>query len=458
MLKIKEITFSKNVYDESMSHQVFSTANIYFTNAEPIIGAMLYWRENKDDEAFTKQNEYKFFYDMAHTSLYAAVKFPKYCTLTTSQRQELSFILLEQRGFIGSYSFQTNKNAASVFKIHSIYKQLYFPDQFNPVHFKDYFHTLSDNETDAFLEEYPYYTKAFVKSYGEWMQLICQAHPAQFEKYINEVQMTQLSYQNPYLTEQFILTHLTKMDWSTLQYNLPVLNRLSKPFRAYIIDELVKQGAELQQDFEERALSFIENPYFYTEDHLEYLPKQGDDNGIFGPFEHFTYDLGKHQWPGAEHLVTGIPSFAAQLYDVHGDRKHSNKEMDYLYEHFTAQQRALFEQTCELHWLNRYKHKVDWFNVCKFNRHLNEHFIKKHEKWIDYKALSENTQCQLSENFIAAHVKQFVQVPFAPLVLKSLTQNLYDQIKGDFELSEAAITKAAHFLSEEQIELLESLI
>ena len=152
MLKICEINFIKNVYDESLSHQIFSVCNVFFTNAEPIYGALLYWQENQEDDLYTEEDEYKFFYDVAQTNYFASVKFPKYCTLTKAQKQELTFILLEQRGFIGSYSLETNKNAAKVLQIRKLFNKLVFPKQFRPQHFKNFFHLISDAEVERFLE------------------------------------------------------------------------------------------------------------------------------------------------------------------------------------------------------------------------------------------------------------------------------------------------------------------
>lgn len=47
MLKIKNIEFIKTVYDESLSHNIFSIANIQFSNYPPINGALLYWKKTR---------------------------------------------------------------------------------------------------------------------------------------------------------------------------------------------------------------------------------------------------------------------------------------------------------------------------------------------------------------------------------------------------------------------------
>lgn len=61
MLKIKKIEFIKAVYDESLSHNIFSIANVYFSNYPPILGALIYWKKNNSRSEFTREGEYKFF-------------------------------------------------------------------------------------------------------------------------------------------------------------------------------------------------------------------------------------------------------------------------------------------------------------------------------------------------------------------------------------------------------------
>lgn len=458
MLKICEINFIKNVYDESLSHQIFSVGNIIFTNAEPIYGALLYWQENEEEDLYTEEDEYKFFYDVAQTNFFASVKFPKYCTLTKAQKQELTFILLEQRGFIGSYSIQTNKNAANVLQIHQLFNKLEFPEQFRAQHFKNFFHLISDTEIENFLESYPFYTKDFVRTYSKWTQLVCQAHPSYFINYLDYVQMAQLSYQNPYLTEPFIIQHLDKIDWTTLQYNLPVLDRLSKTLRIYLIDQLRLSNEPIQNDLSENPTLFIEQPEYYQSERVQYLPAEVDDNGIFGPFQYFEYDLGRNVWPGSEHLVKGIPSFAAQLYDVHGERKRTNTEMDKHIAMFNQEQMYLFETTCELHWLNRYKKRVNWKNVSLNNKHLTDVFIKKHEKYIDFESLAQNSQCDLSSDLIDRYFMKLLSKNVSPLILKAMTEDLYRKHESHFKLSQNMLAKVAHLLSEQQMEFLETLI
>lgn len=459
MLKIREINFIKNVYDESMSHQIFSVANIFFTNGDPIYGALLYWKENKDDELYTEENEYKFFYDVSETAYYATVKFPKYCTLSKAQKQELTFILLEQRGFIGSYSFQTDKNDMHVFfQIDKLFKKIVFPERFNPEHFKNYFHLLSDEEILTLREDYPFYSEAFLKTYSQWMQIVCQAHPAQFIRYLDYIQFTQLSYQNPFLTEQFIINHLNKIDWVALQYNLPVLDRLSKTLRMYLLEQLKVINEPIQQDIKESPTLFVEQPNFYKNERIKYLILDEIDNGIFGPFQYFEYDLGRNIWPGSEHMVKSIPSFAGQLYDVNGERKLTNKEMDNRIEQFTPLQMYFFETTCELHWLYRYKDRVNWKNVCLYNKHLTDAFIKKHEKYIDFESLAQNSQCNLSSDLIDHYFLKLLSKKVSPLILKAMNEDLYRKHATYFKLSKHMVAKVAHLLTDDQLEFLEGLI
>lgn len=457
MLKISKIEFIKNVFDESLSHHVFSVANISFSNYEPIYGALLFWQENKDDSMFTKHGEYKFFYDMGETKYYASVKFPKYCKLTRDQKQELAYILLEQRGAIGSYSFETNKNAANVLQIHRLYRQLSFPDEFDSVHFKYVFQAQYDSELEQFQAEHPFYTKQFIKDYVKWMELICQAHPSHFEKYIEKVQMTQLCYQNEYLTEAFILRHLSNIDWSTLQYNLPVLDRLSKSFKKYMLKQLQDEEI-LQIDLQTSPNKFIEDQSFYHEERVIYLPQDEEDQLVNGPFYFFSYDRGRYIWPGSEHMIKSIPSFASQLYDIYGDRKLTNKEMDRLFEVFSVEQQYLFETSCELHWLNRYKNQMNWTNICELNPHLNDEFIEKHLKYIDFEALAKNTQIILSAQFVEKHVLKLKKPTITPLLLAHLTEELYIKYKHSIPLHLVDIKDYEQSLSIEQIELIERLL
>ena len=456
MLKISKIEFIKSVFDESLSHHVFSVANITFSNYEPIYGALLYWQENKDDTMFTKQGEFKFFYDMAETKYYASVKFSKHCKLTRDQKQELAYILLEQRGTIGSYSFETNKGAANVLQIHRLYRQLAFPAEFKQEHFKNVFQAQYDQELKQFQAEHPFYTTQFIQSYVKWMELVCQAHPSIFEKYIDKVQMTQVCYQNDYLTEAFILKHLSTIDWSTLQYNLPVLNRLSKSFRMYLLKQL--QDEEIQQvDIQMTPNKFIEDRELYKEDEVIYLPLEEEDQLVNGPFHFFSYDRGRYIWPGSEHMIKGIPSFASQLYNIYGDKKLTNKEMDQLYEAFSEIQRYLFETSCELHWLNRYKDQMNWSHICELNPHLNDQFIEKHLKYIDFEALAKNTQISLSTQFVEKHV--LLKKPtISPLLLAHLTEELYSKYKQSIPLHLVNIKDYEQSLSVEQLELIERLL
>ena len=456
MLKISKIEFKKNVFDESLSHHIFSVANITFSNYEPIYGALLFWQENKEDTMFTKQGEYKFFYDMAETKYYASVKFPKYCKLTRDQKQELAYILLEQCGAIGSYSFETNKNAANVLQIHRLYRQLTFPAEFNSDHFKYVFQVQYDSELELFQAEHPFYSTQFIQSYVKWMELVCLAHPSHFEKYIDKVQMTQVCYQNDYLTESFLLKHLSNIDWSTLQYNLPVLDRLSKSFKMYLLKQI--KDEEIQQiDIQMTPNKFIEDRDLYHDERVIYLPREEEDELVNGPFHFFSYDRGRYIWPGSEHMIKGIPSFASQLYDIYGDKKLSNKEMDELYEAFSVEQRYLFETSCELHWLNRYKDQMNWKNICELNPHLNDVFIDKHLKYIEFDALAKNTQISLSSQFFEKHVFKLKKPTITPLLLAHLTEELYSKYKHAIPLHLVNIKEYEQSLSVEQIELIERL-
>lgn len=457
MLKISKIEFIKNVFDESLSHHVFSIANISFSNYEPINGALLFWQENKEESMYTKHGEYKFFYDMDETKYYASVKFPKHCMLTRDQKQELAYILLEQRGAIGSYSIETNKNAANVMQIHRLYRQLVFPIEFSSEHFKYVFQAQYNSELEQFQLEHPFYTTQFIKDYVKWMGLVCQAHPSHFEKYIDKVQMTQVCYQNEFLTETFLLKNLPKIDWSTLQYNLPVLDRLSKSFKMYLLKQLHDEGIQ-QIDIQMSPNKFIEDREFYKDERVIYLPLEEESQLVNGPFHFFSYDRGRYIWPGSEHMIKSIPSFASQLYDIHGDRKLTNKEMDKIYDAFSSEQRYLFETSCELHWLNRYKDQMNWTNISELNHHLNDEFIEKHLKYINFEALAKNTQISLSSQFVEKHVLKLKKPTITPLLLANLTEELYCKYKQSIPLHLVNIKDYEQSLSVEQIELIERLL
>ena len=51
--------------------------------------------KNTDENEFTAEGDYKFFYDMANITYFASVKFPKHVRLTRDQKQELAYILLK---------------------------------------------------------------------------------------------------------------------------------------------------------------------------------------------------------------------------------------------------------------------------------------------------------------------------------------------------------------------------
>ena len=130
MLKIKKIEFMKVLYDDALAQNIFSIANITFSNYETINGALLYWQKNEDDEPFTNEGDYKFYYDLAKAQYFASVKFPKNCKLTRDQRQELAYILLEERGAIGTYSFLSTKPKVQ-FQLKKELKAIDFPEDFN---------------------------------------------------------------------------------------------------------------------------------------------------------------------------------------------------------------------------------------------------------------------------------------------------------------------------------------
>lgn len=456
MLKISKIEYFKNVYDESLSHNVFSTANIEFSNATPIYGALLYWQENKDDKPFTKDGEYKFFYDLDDTKYFASVKFPKHCTLTTDQQQELAYILIEQRGHIGSYSIQTNRNAAKFIEIKKRFKQLHFPAQFSTEHFQYTYILKSSFEKDELIKKYPFYSESFITNYIDWLEIVYQAHPSQFENYIAFIPFKQLCTDNPYLTEQFIIRYFDKIDFSSLQFNLPVIQRLSRSFRAFIVDQ-VKNDEYVQKDIEESTKKFIENDLLYEDSALVFLPKEDEEDNSNGPFYFFEYDRGSYIWPGSEHLIRTIPSFAKQIYNEHGDRLLLEDEMHAFYFSLNSNQRFLFETSCDLHWIHIFREDVNWQHVCEWNPNLTADFIEHHINFVSFEALAKNTKVKLPLAFIDHYMFKLSKSAYAPLLIAHLNVDLFEKHKEMLQQQPFNPQDYEAFLPIEQIELVERL-
>lgn len=433
MLKIKTIEFIKAVYDESISHNVFSIANITFSNYPPIYGALLYWRKNEDEKSFTDEDEYKFFYDMADIQYYASVKYPKSTRLTKDQRQELSYILLEERGSVGSYSFSTNE-FVKPFSPKKELMNLALP-------LNESMNLWNDEQTQLF---------------QKWQQQAVKQHPSKLVDVMEHLTISQLCMNNPYLSEQFLIDHLDEIDYYALQYNRPVLERLTKCFKEHLVNELTSNLQFLQSEIAEDVDYFIEADDFYSEYQVVYLKEVDElqEEELF----FFEYDLGPYIWPGSEHLVEGIPSLVSQLYDRYGDKKLTNKEMAKKIKNYSETQIKLFSGMAQLYWLAEFKNLLDWTTICAYNPHLTEEFIIAHEEYIEYRALGLNSKIKLSEAFIATHFRKFNHNQPVPLVICHLTEQFYLMHKDDMIMDRELLLKYGDAIDAYEYLLLEDLI
>nr|WP_106778928.1 nucleoside-diphosphate sugar epimerase [Lysinibacillus timonensis] len=441
MLKIKNIEFIKAVYDDSLSHNIFSIANIQFSNYPPINGALLYWRKNNSRSEYTPEGDYKFFYDMANDTYFASVKFPKNVKLTRDQKQELAFILLDERGSIGSYSFKTHINRKNTFNPKKSLEKLHFPDDFDVKSIPSYVGPIIDDiDMDRILENNPTYSKQFVQDYCYWRYCLVRLHPTDFEPFLNYIDFSYVCYACDQLSEKYLIHHLNQVDVSTLQYNYPVLSRLSASFKKYIVEQLREQKCEINDHFADEIDTFIEDETYFSEyGYIDLLEEDDDEVEELGiEFLFFEYDRGLNKWFGSEHLVKGIPSLASQIYDDMGYKKPTNKEMDASINLYTKKQLSLLSAVLEPHWLHRYREIVDWHSVCLFNPYLTDEFLTAHLKYIEFEALGNNLWCELSEEFIEAYINRFNHNKPVPIIIRHLTEQMYlnhrDTLKVDADL------------------------
>lgn len=418
MLKIKKIHFDKTLFDVSPTHHVFSVASVHFTNADPIHGALLYWQENATDGDYTDEGDYKFYYEMAQTQFFAAVRFPEGAALCNAQKKELAFILLEERGHIGSYSVASSKTVLERLQLKRALTQLTFPSSFSVADFS------FTEETNALCERYE---PDFLQLYMQWRKQAATFHPEEIADYIPRIGLRYLCYANPHLSELFLIEHLAEIDWEALQHNRPVLHRLSQPFKQYMLNALHTGGGELIGELQSDPEGFIEERASWPQEEEEEEEKPA--------YEHFTYERTLFEWPGAEHLVKGIPSLACQLYDAQQFKKRSNQQMDALFSTFNSQQIQLFSAIAELHWLHRYREWIDWSTVSRYNPHLNDDFLLELESYIVTEQLIYNTQCQVSESYLIEHMEQFKSFHPAPLVLSHLTARLFKLFQQDLKVN-----------------------
>lgn len=457
MLKIKKIEFLKVVYDDSLSHNIFSIANITFSNYEPIHGALLYWRKNTSQSEYTPEGDYKFFYDMVNVMYYASVKFPNHIKLTRDQRQELAYILLEQRGSVGSYSFTTFTRKRSKFNPAQQLEKLHFPEHFKAKDFNAlaYFEKTDDLNEEIF-GRFIGYDRSFVESYLKWRFHTAQLHPNELAKYLPYIDFSFICFINPYLSEKYLIEHLDQVDFMALQFNRPVLARLSSTFKQYMIEQLQVNNMPLHDDYKGQLETFIEEDDFYIEHDVVFLPESDiiDEED----FQFYEYDRGPYKWYGSEHLVKGIPSYASKLYDRDGFKNRTNKEMDKVFEQFSDIQRKLFGAVAELHWLHRYRTELDWHAICRYNPWLTDEFLVAHQKYIDFEALGFNTRCVLSEEFIDVFIDDFYHQQPVPLIICHLTEQLYLTHKDKIIVDLNLLYKYSGCIDEIQFQLLEDLL
>ncbi|WPK11114.1 nucleoside-diphosphate sugar epimerase [Lysinibacillus louembei] len=454
MLKIKQIDFIKTVYDDSMSHNIFSIANITFSNYEPIYGALLYWCRNTTKSEYTPEGDYKFFYDMANVTYFASVKFPKHVRLTRDQKQELAYILLEERGSIGSYSFPTHSNRRK-YDIQKEFEALTFPENFNPEMIEPTLKQISMKQVLEIQQQHPDFSKRFIRQYIQWRSRASQMHPNDLQPYLSVISFAHICLTNPYLTEQYLIEHLDQLSPS-LQYNYPVLNRLTGSFKRYFIDFLQTRQVPLNEDFANYVEQFINDDNFYASQEVHYMELDELEEEM--DLQFFEYDVGPNKWSGSEHLVKGIPSLACQKYDSHGFKRKTNKEMDEMIASFSEVQLDLLCAVLEPHWLHRYRNQLNWTKICRYNRYLAEDFIVAHIKFIDFEALGEHTSCQLSEEFMLKYMKRFNHKHPVPLVLRHLTVPLYEAYKDMIKVDLQLLQEYRTLIAEEDLQQLQKLL
>ncbi|MCH7322667.1 nucleoside-diphosphate sugar epimerase [Solibacillus sp. MA9] len=435
MLKIKKIEFMKVLYDDALAQNIFSIANITFSNYETINGALLYWQQNNSEEPYTKAGDYKFFYDLAKAQYFASVKFPKGCELTNEERQELAYILLEERGAIGTYSFLSTKPKVQI-HIKKAFEAIPFPNDFDVAHFDSLSVIRALESNDEAVYEILPYDRAFINSYYNWLHLAAKQHYSKLLPYLGYIPFTYICYKNPLLSEQFLIEHLQAVNLEALQHNKSVLNRLTTSFKRFLIDELLKNKKHIHPDFVDQIDDFIESNIFYRSFDIVYLP-ESDEIPVMD-LQYFEYDRGNYKWPGSEHLVKGIPSLKSQRYDRYGDKRLTNSEMDDKFTIMSKTQQKLFTAVSELHWINRYKNEIDWSYVCQYNEHLTEEFLMAHIKYIDFEALGQNTDIAVNTDFLEKYMHRFNHSKVVPLIIRHLTEDFYlshkDQIQVNIDV------------------------
>lgn len=460
MLKIKNIEFIKAVYDDSLSHNIFSIANIEFSNYPPINGALLYWRKNYNTKSeYTPEGDYKFYYDMANGNYFASVKFPKNVKLTRDQKQELAFILLDERGSIGSYSLKTHKNRKNHFNPKNSLENLEFPEYFQPNQIPSYVGPLvEEKEIEAIIKTNPTLTKEFIEDYCYFRYQLARLHPTEFEAYLEYVDFSYICYACDQLSEKYLIEHLDQVDVSTLQYNYPVLSRLSASFKKYMVNELKRLNTTINQHFEHEIDLFIEDETYFSE--YGYIDLMDENIEIEEEIEYlfFEYERGPNKWYGSEHLIKGIPSFRSQVYDDLGYKKPTNKEMDVAMNSFTPLQISLLSAILEPHWLHRYREIIDWKAACLYNQYFTDDFLIAHMNYVQFEALGQNLWCEVSEQFIETYMNCFNHNQPVPFIIRHLTEQIYLNHKDTIQVDSDLLYQYYPSIGDDEYEKIQSLL
>ena len=460
MLKIKSIEFIKTVYDESLSHNIFSIANIQFSNYPAINGALLYWKKNSSQSEFTQEGDFKFFYDLSNINYYASVKFPKNINLTRDQKQELAYILLDERGSIGTYSLKTDRSRRKKFNPRQSLEKLNIPKDFDVKSIPSYIGPIIDDiDMKEILNNNHQLTEQFIHDYCYWRYNLIKLHPTEFEKYLDYVDFSYVCYACDLLTEQYLIEHLDLIDVTSLQYNYPVLSRLSASFKSYLVSELKRQNVKINEHFNQEMDLFIEDSSYFSEYSTIHLLDEEDlyeEDKLELHF--FEFDRGQYKWPGSEHLIKGIPSFASQIYDEMGYKKPTNKEMDAVFCNYTQKQKDLMCAILEPHWLHRYRNDIDWTIVCQYNEYLTDDFLKAHVSFIDFQALGLNLWCELSDEFIKKYIHRFNHNSPVPIIIRHLTPELYLNFKDTIKVNADLLYQYSNAIGNPEYERLQELL
>lgn len=458
MLKIQKIDFIKALYDESLSHKIFSIANIEFTNAPPIAGALLYWKRNAHPKSLVnKQGEFKFYFDEATPEFYASVKFPAHTQLSDEQRRELAFLLLEERGTIGSYSLIGHPKEVAMqigvrrFNIEQGFRALTFPENFNPHIEPSHVSVIFDElHLEDLHQKNPHLSKDFLRDYIPWRAKAVQQHPEEFEAYLDVIDFRYILQMNEQLSEFFLIKHIERLRGHQHLINPAVHRTLSRYFLQHFnIDhpDSFKEVAELRTAQEEEQPDATMPPY---EQLISESPMHQASETYEAPpvFEHFEFDRGRFKWPGSEHLVTGIPSLSAKRYTKLGYKKLSHKEMDAYMKHFTEEQLRLVSASLELYWLSRYKKLVHWDIVCAYNVYLRADFLEAHKKFVQFDALRQNIYARLETAYLLKYFEQ-LQTPHqpVPLLIRCADDELMLRASNTLVVTEDVLDDIARYTS-----------